>query len=65
MAEGKLNPREQARLEEQKKSRKTRMKYVAVAVALFRSWDAPVVISSKTSSSAARPDWSRSVVLVV
>ena len=35
MAEGKLNPREQARLEEQKKSRKTRMKYVAVAVALF------------------------------
>ena len=35
MAEGKLNPREQARLEEQKKSRKTRMKYVAVALALF------------------------------
>ena len=35
MAEGKLNPRELARLEEQKKSRKTRMKYIAAAVALF------------------------------
>ena len=32
MAEGKLNPREQARLEEQKKRQKTRTKYALVGV---------------------------------
>ena len=35
MAEGKLNPREQARLEEQKKNRKTRAKYITAFVCLL------------------------------
>lgn len=35
MAEGKLNPREQARLEEKKKSRKTRNRFILIGVAIL------------------------------
>ena len=35
MAEGRLNPREQARLEEQKKNRKLRSRYILIGVAIL------------------------------
>ena len=35
MAEGRLNPREQARLEEQKKNRKLRSRYILIGVVIL------------------------------
>ena len=47
MAEGKLNPREQARLEEQKKNRKTHARYICVALALVLMVALVVFVNSR------------------
>ena len=48
MAEAKLNPREQARLEEQRKNKKTRAKYIGVAIALVVMIALVVFVNSRT-----------------
>jgi hypothetical protein len=47
MAEGKLNPREQARLEEKKKNQKTRTKYIFIGIVVLLLIAAIIFVNSR------------------